>query len=228
MFMDKKFLKDIFQWDVENWSRCLKFWEKYLPSDLKGLKVLEIGCGNGGLSLYFALRGANVICSDLQYPEKAEYFHKNYGLKDNIHYASINALDIPYNDYFDIVCFKSVMDGVSRDGNDEYKNLMVKEIYKSLKEGGYLFFAENLSGCLIHRIARRLFVRWGKSWNYLKMSELGGLFNNFAGFQYITYGFFGALGRNESQRMILGKLDRILIKIIPSRWHYIIFGVAKK
>ncbi|GLI52416.1 class I SAM-dependent methyltransferase [Thermodesulfovibrio yellowstonii] len=84
MHIDNKLIKDIFQWDVENWSQSLKFWNKYLSSNLEGLRVLEIGCGKGGLSLYFALRGANVICSDVDYPKEAEIFHRDYRLNNKI------------------------------------------------------------------------------------------------------------------------------------------------
>lgn len=228
MSINQILLKDIFLWDVENWSKALEFWERYLPQDLKGFKVLELGCGKGGLSLYFAKKGANVICSDLDYPKDAETFHKKYGLNNIIKYTSINALNIPYDNYFDIICFKSVMGGVSRNGKNENKKSMVNQIYKALKQGGYLVFAENLEGSILHKMSRKLFVKWGQSWNYLKITELNDLFKDFSEFHYKIYGFLGAFGRNENQRNILGTLDCFVTNIVPPKWRYIVFGVAIK
>jgi hypothetical protein len=37
------------------------------------------------------------------------------------------------------------------------------------------------------------------------------------------------LGRNESQRNFLSKLDEIILnKVCPDNWKYIIYGIAEK
>jgi hypothetical protein len=52
---------DIIQWDIENWSKCLDFWDDNI--DLKSpKKVLALGERQGGMSLYFGLNGHQVIC----------------------------------------------------------------------------------------------------------------------------------------------------------------------
>ena len=37
----------------------------WLPADLRGLRVLDAGCGTGALALQAALRGAEVVAIDL-------------------------------------------------------------------------------------------------------------------------------------------------------------------
>src|SRR5262245_19507116 len=99
---------DILEWDVENWSEALEFWRRYSSQTLAGCKALEIGSRNGGLSLWLALCGARVVCSDLDGPtDVARHKHQQYGVADAVTYEAVNALDIPYRETFDIVVFKS-------------------------------------------------------------------------------------------------------------------------
>ena len=60
--------RDILQWDVTNWSCALDLWTTFLPQSLVQQRALELGAAGGGLSLYLGLKGAEVICSDLQDP----------------------------------------------------------------------------------------------------------------------------------------------------------------
>ena len=57
---------DIVEWDIRNWWRAIEYWEEtHQFDDVKGKGVLDIGGRGGGLSLYWALKGAAVICSDV-------------------------------------------------------------------------------------------------------------------------------------------------------------------
>lgn len=111
----RKLASDVVEWDVRNWWRAIRFWEKtHLFEDVQGKKVLDVGGRNGGLSLYWALKGADVVCSDIHADgfEQAKKLHKQYGLEGKIKYEIIDATKIPYQDTFDIICFKSVLGGV--------------------------------------------------------------------------------------------------------------------
>ena len=111
---DKEFMQDVIEWDIKNWWRAISFWEEVYPmQDLSGKKVLDIGGRNGGLSLYFALKGADVICSDIREDgfAKARELHKKYNVQQKVTYEAIDATNIPYKEYFDIICFKSVLGG---------------------------------------------------------------------------------------------------------------------
>lgn len=146
---------DIIGWDVVNWSKALSFWERQTDLHKRPLKCLELRSHKGGLSLWQAQKGHSVICSDLESPEKsAKIIHDKYPNLE-ISYASINALEIPYENEFDIIIFKSILGGVPRDNNDENKKIALQQIYKALKPEGKLLFAENLQATKTHQFMRK-------------------------------------------------------------------------
>lgn len=226
--MDKQILHDIIGWDIVNWSKALTYWEQHTELNKGQLTCLELGGREGGLSLWLALKGHKVICSDLQSPKKnASEIHRNYDCKSPIGYEAIDATNIPYENKFDVVTFKSILGGISGRNND-LKKKTINEIWKALKPGGVLLFAENIESSFLHRFLRKKFVEWGKDWNYLKFDELSDVFSSFTSIDYITVGFLGAFGRSEKQRTFLGKLDRAFEKLIPLKKRYILIGVARK
>lgn len=224
--MDRELLDKIIEWDQVNWGKAIPFWEDRLRIT-KG-RALELGGRKGGLSLWLAKKGFNVVCSDLENPERTAYeLHKDFpDLK--ISYEAINALNIPYEDQFDVIIFKSILGGIARNGKDEIKKEVIQQIHKALKKGGVLLFAENLEASGIHRFFRKNFVKWGAEWNYLRATEIEELFSSFSKLEYRSKGFFGAFGRNESQRKLLGKIDGKVDPFLGSKQHYLVFGVATK
>lgn len=228
--MNNELLADIFEWDIENWSRAGEFWKQNFTKNLVNGKVLEIGSRHGGLSLWLALQGANVICSDLDGPSDiAREKHRRYGVSDLIFYEKINALEIPYQNEFDLVIFKSVLGGIGRNNHTENIKTAMENMFQALKPGGELLFVENLKGSPIHQFFRRKFVKWGKSWNYLSIDQLLAFSSMFSSVEYQTVGFLGAFGPNEKWRSFFGKLDKLFFdKITPENWHYIFMGVARK
>ena len=62
--MPTQLIDDIIGWDIASWSEFLPFCEKFLDSDPIGKQALEVGARGGGLSLYLALKGYEVVCSD--------------------------------------------------------------------------------------------------------------------------------------------------------------------
>ncbi|UCH64581.1 MAG: methyltransferase domain-containing protein [Ignavibacterium sp.] len=226
---DKQLIKDIIDWDVVNWSKSIMFWQKKIDLKNKNYTCLELGGKRGGLSLFLAQKGNNVICSDLESPENlASELHRKYKAESRINYESIDATKIPYENKFDIVTFKSILGGISRDGNNWLKKITVNEIHKSLKLSGKLLFAENLEASFIHKFFRKRFVKWGVEWNYLKYNEIEEIFSSYSKLEYITVGFWGTFGRSETQRKFLGKIDSLFEKIIPESKRYIVIGIAEK
>jgi len=97
-------LADILQWDVRNWSTAVRFWEVHTSIDLSNCCGLEIGSHQGGLSLWMALHGARVVCSDLNgTTREAERLHREHRVSRLIEYEPIDATNIPYEDHFDII-----------------------------------------------------------------------------------------------------------------------------
>jgi SAM-dependent methyltransferase len=230
MIYNRELIKDVVEWDVVNWSKALQYWDRSIDLDLPNCIALELGSRRGGLSLWIAMKGARIICSDLASPEsKACNLHKKYNVDHRIQYQSINATDIPYENHFDIVLFKSVLGDVGREGHNEMQTRAMEQIYRALKPGGKLLFAENLAGTCVHQFLRRSYVKWGTCWRYITVDETKQLCGNFKSFKFITRGFLGAFGMNEIQRKILGQIDGLFLDyILPDRMKYILIGVAEK
>jgi SAM-dependent methyltransferase len=224
------FINEVFEWDVVNWSKALDLWGKKVGHKVEGKKALELGGRRGGPSLWLASQGYDVICSDLENPQQhAEVLHKRHSYQGNIAYQAINALEIPFQNTFDVVVFKSVLGGVGRDDRYDLQVQAMQQIHKALKKGGVLLFAENLTGSPVHEVARRKFIKWGASWRYLKKSEMVNLLDPFSEKVMKTTGFAGTFGRSEWQRNTLGKLDQMVLShVVPSNWHYIVYGWAVK
>lgn len=225
--MDQNLINDIIEWDIKNWSKALDFWDKKIDIKDKNLHCLELGGRRGGLSLWLGINKNQVICSDLDNPENiASVLHKKYQL-DNIKYEAINATNIKYENTFDIVIFKSILGGISRNDN-KLKKQIISQIYKSLKPNGKLLFAENLEASFFHKLARNLFIKWSKEWNYLKYEETKELFSDFKKVEFITVGFFATFGRSEKQRAFLAKIDDFIDSFIPENKKYILIAYLEK
>ena len=226
--MDKQLLRDIVQWDVTSWSKAILFWNKTI--DWAAVNTcLEVGAREGGLSLWIALKGKQVICSDLSISGEAQQLHAKYKVADKIQYEAIDATGIPYENYFDVIIFKSVLGGIGRNNNYALQERAINEMYKALKPDGKLLFAENLSASFLHTLLRKIFRQWGGKWRYLSLKELNQLFNKFSSKKMQTSGFLALFGRSERQRNALAVIDqKIFNKIVPSRWQYIAYGIAIK
>lgn len=218
------------EWDVINWSKALKFWENKVILDNKNLRCLELGSRRGGLSLWLAIKGNHVICSDFENPKReASAMHNQFSFSGSIDYLAVDATQIPFENHFDIVVFKSILGGISRNENNHLKQVVINEVYKSLKPGGKLLFAENLVASGVHQFFRKKLTNWGTYWNYLQLEEIKELFKAFNSVDYSTAGFLGAFGRIESQRNLLGRLDTLIFdKVVKDKMKYIVFGVATK
>lgn len=67
----------------EKTRRCVRIAQDFFGSDLSGLRVLDLGAGEGGLSLEFAAQGARVVCVEGRRMNiaKAEFAASALGLR---------------------------------------------------------------------------------------------------------------------------------------------------
>lgn len=215
----------IFQWDVRNWSRAIKVWKPYL-SKKEDKKAAAFGEREGGLSLWLTSRGYEVECSDYGANfELAKKLHKAHGIEEKVRYSNQDITHINFPDEsFDLVIFKSVI-GALGDKNKQQKAL--DELFRVLKPGGVLLFAENLEASGLHRFFRKKYVNWANRWRYLQWKETDELLKKFSSTDKKAYGFFAVFGRTEKQRNFLSYFD-FLSLVMPKKWRYILFVAAKK
>ncbi len=216
--------KDIIKWDIKSWSKALRFWETNTRWNTVE-NGLELGSNEGGLSLWLAQKKIHVVCSDYKdVQSNAEPLHRAYEVSDWVSYQDIDATNIPYENHFDVIVFKSIIGGIGRDNRIDIQQQVIDEIYTALKPGGQLLFAENLVGSRFHQWMRKRFVNWGSSWRYVTQKEMRQFLSRFSSVKMETTGVLATFGRNEKQRNALATIDQLVLnKISPSNWKYIVY-----
>lgn len=230
LFNDYSHLKKYFEWDVQIWGDALYLWRSELEKyKLAGDKsALEIGGRRGGLSYFLANEyQCNTICSDLQNPIlTAKPLHSSYDQKLCISYEEQNCLNLTYPDNsFDIVIFKSVLGAL---GSIENQRIAISEIYRCLKPGGILCFAENLKSTSIHQYLRKWMNPWSSYWYYPSIEEFNSYLCDFSAVNIKTIGFTSLFVRNEKVKLVSSFFDKKIQSVIPNKWNYVIYGTAIK
>jgi len=220
---------EFLQWDVKTFHKALHYWETSVEWH-SIVSCLELGAREGGLSLWLARHQKNVVCSDLNNSKEiASPLHSKYETENLISYQNIDASNIPNENEFDLIIFKSVLGGIGAFHSIEKQRKSIQCIYKALKPGGVVLFAENLSASAFHRYLRKKFTNWGTSWRYPSLEEAKSFFSDFSKVDLHTTGFLATLGRNERQRSSLSLIDSALFNhILPAKYHYLCYGIAVK
>lgn len=230
-------IKDVIEWDIENWFGVLSHWSPWLSElDKNTAKILCLGERNGGLSLWFALQGFRVICSDFGGPkEVAHLMHKRYGVAHLVEYSDLNIFELPYSENaFDVVACKSVIGGLKLDRKDKNtrtlanQKLAVEEVRRILKPGGLYLGAENMRGTILHSGARKLLKGDKIGWRHFQVSEVHALFENFGDTRFKFFGFLGSYYKYRLLNIVTSNIDSMLSTLLPKGWQYIVFIVARK
>jgi SAM-dependent methyltransferase len=226
-------------WDVDK--------EKFYPEDyyffnemgdLKGKKVLDLGCGNGEFSMYYARRGAIVTSIDtseisiINTLKNAEY----HGVKVNA--IKIDAFNIrELNNKFDIIAGKMILHHL------EPFNEFIDILKDILEDGGKCFFFENNARNKILMFFRFTIAgRFGipklgdyfeHPFEYNEYKMLKRKFKNVS-IKFPYFKFFVLLAQylfknNITAIKIFEKIDAFVFKYLPflkkySYWHLLIFS----
>ena len=84
----------------------------YLPTDLTGWTVLDIGCNAGFYSLELAKRGAHVLGIDVDphYLRQAEWAARQFGLESQVEFQQMQVYDVARLDrQFDLIWYMGVL-----------------------------------------------------------------------------------------------------------------------
>lgn len=235
--LNAAFLDDVIEWDVLNWSRCLIFWLPVLRTLRPGVdRVLTIGERNGGLSLWFACQGFQVVCSDFGgVTARPRELHARYGVSHLISYADVNVFSMPYSDgAFEVVACKSVIGGlklVPRDAGTrtlENQQLAVREILRVLRPSGYFLGAENLRSTCMHQRLRSWMKKGRVGWRHLSNADVCRLFSKFTLVEAQAYGFVGTGFAPHWINHVTARADAFLSAWLPKDWLYISFIRARR
>ena len=221
---------DIVEWDVVTWAKAVSFWKRHAGQHLAGGRVLEIGARDGGLTHWLVSEGAQVVCSDVQGPtDVARQRHAEYIRSGLVEHVAVDATDISFEGEFDVVVFKSVLGSIAGFAGEQGPDRALSGMYRALKPGGLLLFAENLESSPVHLWLRRRMVAWGTNWQYLPLERILEALGVFDEVEFSTAGFLGTLGRSEAQRRVLSTADSLLFDwTVPRQWNYVAFGVGRK
>lgn len=127
------------QWQYEKGIDTIKFYLKHTNLDdmFKGKTVLDIGCGAGGKTVYYASKGVRKITGVEilgKYREEAEALAREYGVEDKFEFVCADASETPFDDgTFDTIIMNDAMEHVAR------PEKVLEECYRILKKGGRLY-----------------------------------------------------------------------------------------
>jgi 2-polyprenyl-3-methyl-5-hydroxy-6-metoxy-1,4-benzoquinol methylase len=99
----------------------------FIQQDINGFRILDIGCGNGGISNFFQRHNEQygVDIKDQRLPNNCTF-----------HFKQVNSERLPFDDgFFDIIISHHVIEHVQNQG------LHLDEIYRTLKGNGLAYLA---------------------------------------------------------------------------------------
>lgn len=127
------------QWQFEKGSRTIELYtKKYTVAEMfEGKNVLDIGCGAGGKTLYYASQGAaRVVGVDVvpRYEQQAKDLAKDLGLEEKFDFVLADAAKLPFEeDSFDTIIMNDAMEHVDKPEE------VLAECLRVLVRGGRLF-----------------------------------------------------------------------------------------
>mgnify|MGYP000886957706 CR=1 FL=1 len=127
------------QWQYEKGMDTIKFYLKHSTVDemFKDKVVLDIGCGAGGKTVFYASKGVEKIVGIEildKYRKEAESLATEYNLKDKFEFVAGDAASMPFeNEMFDTIIMNDAMEHVDKPEE------VLEECYRILKKDGKLY-----------------------------------------------------------------------------------------
>ncbi len=148
------------EWQFKNGEKTIQYFTvKYSAEDMfKGKRVLDIGCGAGGKSLYYAKLGGNVTGLDIfdAYKPQAEEYAKKLGLSDKFTFVTGSACEMPFADCsFDTIIANDAIEHIDDPA------AAIRECLRCLKQGGRLYINfPPYYHPMGHHLSDTIFIPW--------------------------------------------------------------------
>ena len=185
------------------------------------IKILEIGCGSGGISHYFATH------TKLDCEVTAVDIHDNRLVKSGYTFIHVDSTVLPFDDhFFDLIISNHVIEHV---GNIENQQQHLDEIFRVSKNQSTVYLAAPNRWMLIEPHYKLIFLSWlPQKWRtpYLKLSKKGTHYDceppslgkleqliNSSGFDYTNLSMEATLLFLEMERK--NSFIHKLIKLLP-------------
>lgn len=228
-------IKDIIEWDILNWSQVIKEWAPIIEQLPQNSRVLTIGERDGGLSLWMALLGFEVTCTDRVGPtEGAGKLHEKYGVKDKVTYKELDIVNCYWEpEQYDVILIKSVIGGVmavygdKTTRNFEIQKKAVANMCHLLKPGGLLLSVENMKGNILLHLMRKVNGK-ANSWRHFTWQEIKELYSPFDKVKTKTFGVLPTLFSSKVINKVNFFLNKYLLDILPPHTKYVAITTAKK
>lgn len=197
--------------------------------NIKGMKILDVGCGIGQYSVFLAIMGADVTGFDISPVgvESARQLARINKVEERCRFDVANASAMPYaDDTFDIIIFHEVLHHAIK-----YPHVR-EETLRVLKSGGKVVISETLRGNFLVSLGRRITMRGDEAKGdvILETKDLIGFAQGFSAHRiepmsltFMLKRVFQSHVRNPAVRVILRtckKTDDILLRLFPSLARY--------
>jgi 2-polyprenyl-3-methyl-5-hydroxy-6-metoxy-1,4-benzoquinol methylase len=119
---------------IERGTQIVDIMEKHIP--VRGSKVLDMGCGEGGVAIAFALRGAEVTALDVspERIERMEVWASEHGVEVNGVVGNAIETGLP-GDHYDIVVCNDFLEHVPS------PQALAHEVERLLTDEGFLYLS---------------------------------------------------------------------------------------
>ena len=203
-------------------SKAYKFYSQ-LKRDVKGMKTLDFGCGNGWISIDLAKSGALVWGIDIseELIRYANNWAEKENLSDKIKFKKMTGEDLNFDDnFFDLVLGSAILH------HTEIK-LSLMQIFRVLKPGGRALFIEPMNQNIFLKTWRKL-TPWRRSPTERALTHKDIMFirevfpkmkpHYFGFISIFTSGLNIIFGKNkifEFANIWAEKFDEIILKTFP-------------